>query len=47
LEAENRARRVERAASELDLAHLKPRSEGQLAGILIATVRAGRQSMGW
>jgi len=36
-----------RAACELDLARFNPRGEGDLAAILIATVRAGRQAMRW
>jgi len=36
-----------RAVSELDLAHLKPRTESDLTALLIITVRAGRQTMRW
>jgi len=36
-----------RAARELDLARFKPRNEDQLAAVLIATVRAGRQALRW
>jgi predicted transcriptional regulator len=36
-----------RAIGELDLARLGPRNEDQLAAVLIATVRAGRQALRW
>jgi Arc/MetJ-type ribon-helix-helix transcriptional regulator len=36
-----------RALRELDPARFKPRNEDQLAAVLIATLRAGRQVLRW